>query len=120
MSHIRIGNAPCSWGVLEFGLEGEVAGCTQVLNEMVELGYVGTELGRLAFELYSKGEGKTAEEQGEIVNMRKSMAKNAAWAPLTVHWGSDKGLVSELTLSALACVPSVISMRDLWKQTAKA
>ena len=65
MSHIRIGNAPCSWGVLEFGLEGEVAGCTQVLNEMVELGYVGTELGdwgfmptdpdALAVELNSRG-----------------------------------------------------------------
>jgi len=49
MAHIRIGNAPCSWGVLEFGLEGEVAGCTQVLNEMVELGYVGTELGDWGF-----------------------------------------------------------------------
>src|SRR5450759_2659096 len=42
---IRIGNAPCSWGVLEFDLEGEAAGYVQVLNEMVETGYVGTELG---------------------------------------------------------------------------
>jgi inosose dehydratase len=49
MPHVRIGNAPCSWGVLEFGLEGEVAGCTQVLNEMAELGYVGTELGDWGF-----------------------------------------------------------------------
>ena len=39
MAHIRIGNAPCSWGVLEFDLEGEAAGCTQVLNEMAETGY---------------------------------------------------------------------------------
>ncbi len=29
---IRIGNAPCSWGVLEFDLEGEAAGYVQVLN----------------------------------------------------------------------------------------
>jgi sugar phosphate isomerase/epimerase len=42
---IRTGNAPCSWGVLEFDLEGEAAGYVQVLNEMVETGYVGTELG---------------------------------------------------------------------------
>ena len=49
MSHIRIGNAPCSWGVLEFELEGEAAGCTQVLNEMAETGYVGTELGDWGF-----------------------------------------------------------------------
>ena len=49
MSHIRIGNAPCSWGVLEFDLEGEAAGCTQVLNEMAETGYHGTELGDWGF-----------------------------------------------------------------------
>jgi inosose dehydratase len=65
MAHIHIGNAPCSWGVLEFELEGEAAGCIQVLNEMVETGYVGTELGdwdfmptdpdALAAELNSRG-----------------------------------------------------------------
>jgi inosose dehydratase len=49
MAHIRIGNAPCSWGVLEFELEGEPAGYTQVLNEMMETGYVGTELGDWGF-----------------------------------------------------------------------
>ena len=49
MPHIRIGNAPCSWGVLEFDLEGEAAGCTQVLNEMAETGYAGTELGDWGF-----------------------------------------------------------------------
>jgi len=49
MSNIRIGNAPCSWGVLEFELEGEAAGCTQVLNEMAETGYAGTELGDWGF-----------------------------------------------------------------------
>lgn len=49
MAHIRIGNAPCSWGVLEFELEGEAAGYTQVLNEMTETGYVGAELGDWGF-----------------------------------------------------------------------
>ncbi len=49
MAHMRIGNAPCSWGVLEFDLEGEAAGCTQVLNEMAETGYLGTELGDWGF-----------------------------------------------------------------------
>lgn len=45
MSRMRIGNAPCSWGVLEFDLEGEAAGYPQVLDEMRETGYAGTELG---------------------------------------------------------------------------
>jgi inosose dehydratase len=42
---IKIGNAPCSWGVLEFDLEGEAAGYMRVLDEMAETGYLGTELG---------------------------------------------------------------------------
>lgn len=46
---MKIANAPCSWGVLEFELEGEAAGYTQVLNEMVETGYAGTELGDWGF-----------------------------------------------------------------------
>lgn len=49
MSPIRIGNAPCSWGVLEFDLEGEASGYIQVLNEMAETGYHGTELGDWGF-----------------------------------------------------------------------
>ena len=46
---IRIGNAPCSWGVLEFGLEGETADYRRVLDEMQETGYEGTELGDWGF-----------------------------------------------------------------------
>jgi inosose dehydratase len=46
---IKVANAPCSWGVLEFELEGEAAGYTQVLNEIVETGYQGTELGDWGF-----------------------------------------------------------------------
>jgi len=46
---IKIANAPCSWGVLEFDLEGQAAGCDQVLDEMAAAGYVGTELGDWGF-----------------------------------------------------------------------
>src|SRR5829696_1195676 len=46
---IKIANAPCSWGVLEFELEGEAAGYCQVLDEIVETGYQGTELGDWGF-----------------------------------------------------------------------
>ena len=49
MAHIRIGNAPCSWGVLEFDLEGEAAGYAQVLDELAAAGYAGTELGDWGF-----------------------------------------------------------------------
>lgn len=46
---IKIANAPCSWGVLEFDLEGKAPGYTQVLNEIKETGYEGTELGDWGF-----------------------------------------------------------------------
>jgi hypothetical protein len=36
---IKIANAPCSWGILEFDLKGEVAEYAQVLNEMQATGY---------------------------------------------------------------------------------
>lgn len=46
---IQIANAPCSWGALEFELEGKSLGYKQVLSEMVETGYAGTELGDWGF-----------------------------------------------------------------------
>lgn len=62
---IKIANAPCSWGALEFDLAGEAPGYVQVLNEIVETGYAGTELGdwgfmptdpkKLADEIHSRG-----------------------------------------------------------------
>jgi inosose dehydratase len=46
---IKVANAPCSWGVLEFDLDGQAAGYIQVLDEMAETGYAGTELGDWGF-----------------------------------------------------------------------
>ena len=45
----KIANAPCSWGALEFELGGKAPGYVQVLNEIVETGYEGTELGDWGF-----------------------------------------------------------------------
>ncbi|MBI9065023.1 MAG: TIM barrel protein [Marinilabiliaceae bacterium] len=46
---IRVANAPCSWGALEFELEGQALEFAQVLDEMRETGYEGTELGDWGF-----------------------------------------------------------------------
>lgn len=46
MPKLRFGNAPCSWGTLEFeGVEGERIGFDRMLDELAESGYTGTELG---------------------------------------------------------------------------
>lgn len=50
MNTINIGNAPCSWGTLEFeGLAGERIEHTQMLDELRATGYTGTELGDWGF-----------------------------------------------------------------------
>jgi inosose dehydratase len=46
---IKIANAPCSWGVLEFDLHGKPATFDIVLDEMKQTGYAGTELGDWGF-----------------------------------------------------------------------
>ena len=46
MTTLRVGNAPCSWGTLEFdGVGGEQIGYGRMLDELAETGYTGTELG---------------------------------------------------------------------------
>ena len=43
---LRVGNAPCSWGTLEFEeTKGEQITFDRMLDELAETGYTGTELG---------------------------------------------------------------------------
>jgi inosose dehydratase len=45
-ARLRVGNAPCSWGTLEFeGTKGESIPFGRMLDELAETGYTGTELG---------------------------------------------------------------------------
>ncbi|HTD92796.1 MAG TPA: TIM barrel protein [Chitinophagaceae bacterium] len=49
VTKIKVANAPCSWGALEFELEGKALGYAQVLDEIAATGYSGTELGDWGF-----------------------------------------------------------------------
>ncbi|MBF6611558.1 MAG: TIM barrel protein [Chloroflexi bacterium] len=50
MNNIRVANAPCSWGALEFeDMEGEQIAYPQMLDELRDTGYTGTELGDWGF-----------------------------------------------------------------------
>jgi inosose dehydratase len=46
---IRVANAPCSWGALEFDATEQPSPAPQVLDEMAAAGYAGTELGDWGF-----------------------------------------------------------------------
>ncbi|KAI1185490.1 hypothetical protein F5B17DRAFT_407714 [Nemania serpens] len=94
--------------------------------------FVGLELVRLFHESSRRARrsradkfagGKTValverEEQEWRSTWRKTVVRNLAWAPLTLHWSLEQGLVSELGVGALASIPSVVQIRDLWRSTA--
>jgi inosose dehydratase len=48
-SNMRVANAPCSWGALEFDWAGPAPSFARVLDEMHATGYSGTELGDWGF-----------------------------------------------------------------------
>lgn len=50
LDQIKIGNAPCSWGTLEFGsLKDDRISWDTMIDELAEAGYTGTELGDWGF-----------------------------------------------------------------------
>lgn len=75
---IKVANAPCSWGVLEFDLEGQAADYVQVLDEMQQTGFEGTELGDWGFmptdpsALASELKGRGLEMLGAFVPVNLS------------------------------------------------
>ncbi len=49
MKELLVGNAPCSWGLLENQDQSKIIKCGQMLDELMETGYTGTELGDWGF-----------------------------------------------------------------------
>lgn len=89
---IQIANAPCSWGVLEFELEGQAAGFEQVLDEIRETGYAGTELGDWGFmptvpaQLRAELDKRSLQLLGAFVPVfLKDASKHQAGAELAVR-----------------------------------
>jgi inosose dehydratase len=108
---IRIANAPCSWGVLEFELEGEAAGYRQVLDEMAAAGYAGTELGDWGFM-------PTGPEALEIELRLRGLAMLGAFVPVAfsdpgAHApGADTAVRTASLLAAVAEAPVIVLADD--------
>jgi len=76
---IRVANAPCSWGALEFeGLGGEIA-YGQMLDELRDTGYIGTELGDWG---YMPTEPVTLREELQ----RHNLAMVGAFVPVALKY----------------------------------
>ena len=98
MNHMRVANAPCSWGALEFDLENQQAalGYSDVLDEMREAGYEGTELGDWGFMPTDP-----AKLRNELVTRDLSML--AAFVPVALANGDahDAGVAVAIRTAQL-------------------
>ena len=135
---IKIANAPCSWGVLEFELAGKAAGFEQVLNEIRETGYQGTELGDWGFmptepsELKKELDKRSLSMVGAFVPVfLKERSKHSAGAATAVKTArlmadagysdafivlaDENGSIKERTLNAGRVTPSMGLTDDEWK-----
>lgn len=87
--------------------------------------YTGLEIGKLLAEIVAKRQGRgsdkveSEEEKAQMEAVRRSMVINLAWTPLTLHWATEGGFLSDFVIGLGGCIPGVIQMRKLWRETAK-
>ena len=108
--------------------------------------YVGLDLGRLLRELVDRrntrqerrvarakaaaenmdpaaaveaGRSLEDEEKEWLVKWRRQFLKQCAWAPLTMHYSAEKGLIGEGMIGLLGSVPGILQIGELWKEAGK-
>jgi inosose dehydratase len=144
MSKLLVGNAPCSWGTLEFEeAKGEQIPFNRMLDELAETGYTGTELGdwgymptdppQLRAELDSRGlvmlgafvpvalKNPSAHGPG-IANAVKTSRLLAAVASTPAPYlvlADDNGSVPERTRAAGRVTPDLGLTAEEWDIFAK-
>jgi inosose dehydratase len=107
---MRIANAPCSWGVLEFESSAAASG-DQVLDEIAATGYQGTELGDWGFFA-------TDAAQLRIDLARRSLALAGAFVafsltdPATHAAGEATAVKTARLLASAASEPPVVVVAD--------
>jgi inosose dehydratase len=94
---IRIANAPCSWGSLEFeGLEGKAVPYGQMLEELKETGYEGTELGDWGYM-------PTEPEELHAELVRRGLVMLGAFVPVALKDADahEAGIAESLKIARL-------------------
>ena len=137
---IKIANAPCSWGALEFDLEekSEEIGFEQVLDEIKETGYIGTELGDWGYmptvssQLYNEIHKRGLELLGAFVPVALAditkhedgvssaikvaeLMFNAGYKNALIVLADYNGTISERTQNAGRILPEMSLTNNQWK-----
>jgi inosose dehydratase len=135
---INIANAPCSWGVLEFDLDGKAPDFVQVLDEMQATGYEGTELGDWGFmptdprvlkaELEKRGlsllgafvpvalKDKTCHKDGAATAVKTAaLMRDAGATNAFIVLADNNGSIPERTRNAGRIASSMGLSNDEWK-----
>ncbi|KAI9799880.1 MAG: hypothetical protein M1833_003802 [Piccolia ochrophora] len=88
--------------------------------------HVGLELGRLWVVRNGRDRGAGGEKarggEEEAEDERKwwrEVGVNAAYAPLTLHWSVERGVVGEVWVGVLGSVAAVMGLVDVWREAAR-
>jgi len=103
---IRIANAPCSWGALEFDLAAPAPGYAEVLDEMAATGYAGTELGDFGFMPTDPG-----RLRGELA--RRGLALLAAFVPVALADPAAQAAGAEVAVRTARLLAAASDARPL-------
>jgi len=104
---IKVANAPCSWGALEFDLDGQSAGADRVLSEMSRAGFVGTEFGDWGF-LPTDPDGLRAILQKYDLQMIGAFVPVALWKKDALAAGIENAVRTASLLARVAEKPFIV------------
>lgn len=106
MRKLLVGNAPCSWGTLENQDKSKAVPFNRMLDELVETGYTGTELGDWGF-MPTEPEALRRE-----LEMRNDVAMLGAFVPVALKnagahaEGRDRAVKTARLIAAVATAPA--------------
>lgn len=104
MTQLKLGNAPCSWGTIEgTGTEDARIPYAQMLGELVEAGYQGTELGDYGF-LPTDAAALRRELESRDLTMLGAYVDVALADPAMLGEGRDRALTVARLLKSVADV----------------